>query len=110
MSPDANANRTNVKLETISAPQQTVSAAKPGVFVMRTVASPFGHNAPLKPNYNSDGVFLNTFSEWALTAKSMRQITLSARYEKVLTGSWLVIEQDNAAGTARLWIFSKVKA
>jgi hypothetical protein len=104
--PDANANRTRVNLATISTAVVAVTNDKLGVWVMRTVASPFGHNAPLKPNY-SGGVFQNTFSEWSLDGETDDKITLSARHEKILTGSWLVIEQDNSAGTARVWIFAK---
>ena len=53
VSPDAGANRTGVTLTTISHHRpQTVTADSSGVFVMRTIASPFGHNAPLKPKYD----------------------------------------------------------
>ena len=104
--PNADANRTRVNLATISSAAVTVTANKPGVWVMRAVASPFGHNAPLKPNYSA-GVFQNTFSEWSLDGETDDKITLSARHEKILAGSWLVLEQDNSAGTARVWIFAK---
>ena len=107
--PDADAQRTKVNLAAISTTAETVTADKPGVWVMRIVASPFGHNAPLKPNY-SGGVFQNTFSEWNLDSESDDKITLSARHEKLLVGSWLVIEQDNSAGTSRLWIFTKANS
>src|SRR5262249_1874500 len=108
VSPDATGNRTRVNLASISS-ATTVTADKPAVYVMRTAASPFGHNAPLKPDF-SDGVFQNTFSEWALDSETNDKITLSARNDKILPGSWVVIEQDNSAATARIWIFSTVTA
>jgi hypothetical protein len=112
VSPDAGANRTGVTLATISPTDKapTVTADSAGVFVMRTIASPFGHNAPLKPDYNADGRFLNTYSEWEFDKEeSNDRMTLSARYEKILAGSWLVIEQDSTS-RERVWIFSKANS
>ena len=107
--PDANANRTRLRLEEISPVPQPVTSNSPGVWVMRTMASPFGHNAPLKPDY-ADGEFQNTFSEWPLDGESTNKLTLNARYEKILVGSWIVIEQDDPDSSSRLWIFGKVTA
>ena len=107
--PDATANRTKVNLAAISTAAVTVTTDKPGVWLMRTAAAPFGHNAPKKPDYK-DGIFLNSFTEWNLQDEPVGKITLSARYEKILAGSWLVIEQDNADETSRLWIFSKANS
>jgi hypothetical protein len=104
---DSSAKRTLLELETISKAPQTVSANKPGVWVMRLTASPFGHNAPLKPDYDH-GQFQNTFSEWPLDGESTSSVSLGARYEKILVGSWMVIEQDDPESSARLWLFAKV--
>ena len=53
VSADANANRTGVTLAAISPePEESVTADKPGVFVMRTIASPFGHNAPKEAKFD----------------------------------------------------------
>ena len=114
---DANANRTGVTLAMISTTAQTVSTLQPGVFVMRANASPFGHNAPLKPDYETSGdsKFKGTFSEWLLdTNEDTTQLTLSARNEKILADTWAVIEQfdvdDSTLGIfTRKWIFSMVK-
>ena len=84
VSADANANRTGVTLATISTAAQTVARDGPGVFVMRTIASSFGHNAPLKPVYNKRGQFQNLFTEWDLEAENTSQMTLSARNDKIL--------------------------
>jgi len=117
---DAAGNRTGVKLETISTAAETVTADAPGVYVMRTIASPFGHNAPLKPVYNKRGQFQNSFIEWDFEGENTSQVTLSARNDKVFIGSWVVIEQDdpNVAKLAiidtdpeepiRTWTFSQV--
>ena len=108
--PDASANRTRLKLEQIS-PAQSVTSNKPGVWVMRTMASPFGHNAPKEPQYDPPGVFTG-FAEWGLeeTDKERDALTLSARYDKILAGSWAVVERDDPFNsTVRLWTFAKVE-
>ena len=107
VSADASANRTGVTLATISTTAQTVIADSPGVFVMRTIASPFGHNAPKEPIY-SNGV-LTGFDEWLLEGESDTQITLSSRQDKILASSWGVVERENNFEPhERLWTFAKV--
>lgn len=99
---------TRVLLATMSATAGTIAATPPGVFVMRTLASPFGHNAPLQPQYNS-GVFQGTFVEWPLDAgESVTTMTLSSRHDKILDGSKVVIEQDDPTTGARMWKFGTV--
>jgi hypothetical protein len=106
---DTGGRRTRLTLETVSSPAGTVTTDRPGAWVMRAQASPFGHNAPLKPNYNSDGVFLNTFSEWPLdSGESDTKLTLSTRNDKILNGSWVVIEQDDPDDATRKWIFANI--
>jgi hypothetical protein len=105
--PDAAGHRTRLRLQEISSEPQPVESNKPGVWVMRATTSPFGHNAPLRPDYK-DGQFQNTFSEWPLEDEPANRLTLSARCEKILVGSWVVIEQDDPDSSARLWIFAKV--
>ena len=84
---DAATDRTGLSLSAISMSAATVTAARPGVYTMRTIASPFGHNAPLAPQYNSSGVFQGTFSEWKLdTNEPVDEITLSSRYDKIQGG------------------------
>ena len=107
--PDANANQTRLRLEEISPVPQPVTSNSPGVWVMRTIASPFGHNAPKEPQYDPPGVFTG-FDEWALDGESTNKLTLNARYDKILVGSWIVIEQDDPNSSSRLWIFGKVTA
>ena len=106
--PDTSANRTRLKLEEIS-PAQSVTSNKPGVWVMRTMASPFGHNAPKEPKYDPPGVFTG-FAEWSLDGESIDKLTLNARYEKILVNSRIVIEQDDPDSSSRLWIFGEVTA
>jgi len=111
ISPEPAANRTGVRLVMISTTAQTVATAVPGVFVMRTGASPFGHNAPKEAKYKSTGA-LEKFEEWDLDgAEDEKQLTLSARNEKILAGSWAVVEQfvfDTQRQLVRKWIFSQV--
>jgi hypothetical protein len=111
VSADASAKRTAVLLAAISNPAQTVSALTTGVFVMRSNASPFGHNAPKEAKYKSTGA-LDGFEEWNLDgAEDEKQLTLSARNDKILPGSWAVVEQfvfDTQEKLVRKWIFSRV--
>lgn len=100
---------TQVLLATISATAGTIAATQPGVYVLRTVASPFGHNAPLQAQYNSSGVFQGTFAEWPLDAGELvTTMTLSSRHDKILDGSRVVIEQDDPTTSARVWKFGTV--
>jgi hypothetical protein len=116
VTPDPSHNRTKVTLAMISETAGTITTERPGVFVMRTIASPFGHNAPKEATYDKAGVFTG-FQEWTLDSEPTSKITLSARYDKILEDSWLVIEQNNPddqqgngdnSDADRLWIFSKV--
>ncbi len=106
--PDASAKRTRLALEEISDVARPVETDHPGVWVMRTLASPFGHNAPKEAKYK-DGK-LEKFKEWSLEDESPSKITLSSRNEKILDGSWMVIEQDDPdeSKSVRHWIFSLV--
>ena len=97
--PDVAANRTTVMLTKISGPVHTemsdgVVNSPPGVYVLRAAVSPFGHNAPKKPVYNEHGRFTNEFIEWPLDIfETPAVLTLSARNDKILPGSWVVIGQ-----------------
>ena len=97
VTPDAAANRTGVELGTISIPELTelsdgVVNSPSGVSVMRAAGSPFGHNAPQEPKY-SGGEFQG-FEEWQLDKfEHPNLLTLSARNDKILPGSWVVIGQ-----------------
>lgn len=102
------ADRTRVFLAMISTSAGSLSASKPGVYVMRSAASPFGHNAPEQPQYVG-GVFQGTFDEWALDSGEVQSaITLSSRNDKILKDSFVVIEQDDPDDGSRLWTFSTV--
>jgi hypothetical protein len=98
VTPEAAANRTGVTLAKISDPSSTeaansVAVSPPGVYVMRAASSPFGHNAPKKPVYVR-GKFQNEFEEWKLDPQETPALlTLSARNDKILPGSWVVIGQ-----------------
>jgi hypothetical protein len=110
MNADASANRTGVALAAISDTAQTVSALTTGVFVMRANASPFGHNAPKEIIYKSTGAF-DKFQEWPLDGEVETRLILSARNDKIVSGSWAVIEQfvyDAQEELVRKWIFSQV--
>lgn len=110
ISVDAGANRTGVTLAAISDVPQAVSATAPGVFVMRVNASPFGHNAPKETIYKSTGAF-DKFQEWLLDGESDAKLTLSSRQEKILIGSWAVVERENNFSPfQRLWAFAQVTA
>ncbi|MCS6297262.1 MAG: putative baseplate assembly protein [Nitrospira sp.] len=104
-----NRKSTKLSLATMSTSAETISATRPGVYVLRSQASPFGHNAPLQPQFNSSGVFQGTFSEWALDAnETVTRITLSSRNDKVLTNSFAVVEQDDPVNGARIWTFATI--
>jgi hypothetical protein len=96
-----------VLLATLSTSAGTIAATKPGVYVLRSQASPFGHNAPLQPQYNDSGVFLGEFDEWALDAdETVTRITLSSRNDKIMKDSFAVIEQDDPGNGSRTWTFA----
>jgi len=108
-------NRSGLMLEAVSTDPQNVTAKKPGVFVMRSMASPFGHNAPKEAVYEK-GKF-DHFKEWDLVGEYPGRITLSSRNDKILDGSWVVIEQDEPAVVrlgivdsepTRIWKFSSI--
>lgn len=113
VTPDAVGKRTALTLVTISKPKDTktaksVAAEPPSVFVMRTIASPFGHNAPLEAKYVK-GRVQYPFTEWALAGESEKEILLSSRHDKILVNSWAVVERENnVAPNERLWTFAKV--
>lgn len=99
---------TQVRLAGISPTAGTIVATQPGVYVLRSQASPFGHNAPLQPQY-SGGQFQGTFSEWALDpGETVTRLTLSSRNDKVLKDSFVVIEQDDPDDGARRWTFATI--
>ncbi|MBS0179719.1 MAG: putative baseplate assembly protein [Nitrospira sp.] len=107
--PDPDRRSTKLLFATISTSAQTIAATKPGVYVLRSQASPFGHNAPLQPQFNSSGVFQGTFSEWALDAdETVTRLTLSSRNDKILMDSFVVIEQDDPGNGTRMWTFATV--
>ena len=94
---DASANRTRVMLTKISDPLLTeadeqVAITPPGIYAMRAAPSPFGHNAPLEPQYTGT-VFNGTFLEWKFDAESELLLMLSTRHDKILPNSWIVIGQ-----------------
>ncbi|ULA61569.1 MAG: Putative baseplate assembly protein [Nitrospira sp.] len=99
---------TQVLLATLSSSAGIISATRPGVYVLRSQASPFGHNAPLQPQYSS-GVFQGTFSEWALDAgETVTRITLSSRNDRIVKDSFAVMEQDDPGNGLRKWTFAQV--
>ena len=107
VTPDANANRTGVTLEAISNEAQTVTADSPGVFVLRAIASPFGHNVPLQPSFNSDGKYVGV--EWDLEGEADNALALSSRQDKILPNSWAVVERENNfVPGSRVWTFALV--
>ncbi|MBA5872982.1 MAG: putative baseplate assembly protein [Nitrospira sp. CR1.2] len=99
---------TRIWLADISPSAATIAATRPGVYVMRATATPFGHNAPLQPQYSS-GVFQGTFSEWALDAnETVTSLTLSSRNDGILKDSVVVVEQDDPDDGSRMWTFAVV--
>jgi hypothetical protein len=110
LEPDPTLGSTKVSLAAISDGAASIDATEPGVFVMRTIASPFGHNAPKEAIYNEWGRFVE-FSEWELDTERGDQLTLSSREHKILMDSWTVVErEDESASGKRIWTFTKVIA
>ena len=80
--------------------------SKVEVHAFRVSASPFGHNAPLKPVPNNNGVPVETV-EWPLfeasrikqsksdesPAEDRTLLALDAVYEQITPGGWVVIER-----------------
>jgi Baseplate J-like protein len=115
VTPDAAGNRTSVLLDQVSDAPQAVGTNSPAVFVMRSLVSPFGHNAPEEAIYVNGKI--DRFQEWPMDDEAEERITLSSRNEKILKDSWVVIEQDEPAvlnlttidaDPERIWKFSSV--
>jgi predicted phage baseplate assembly protein len=67
------------------------------VYAMRTKASVFGHNAPLKvtPHTNAEPTFREwTFFEHEQITEVADTVNLDASYDKVLPNSWVVIDYN----------------
>ncbi len=70
------------------------------VYALRVKTAPFGHNAPLKQNIIR-GTLQNP-TEWPLSPNDTSQpakVSLDAVYDKVMPGSWIVIERTDATAT-----------
>ncbi len=95
------------------------------VFAMRVKAAPFGNNAPLKVTYSGGSPSTPSYSEWpvveaaiegpSVAHESDSVVALDASYDKVLSGSWVVVDtrgvdttqtQILAGGSGRL-LFAK---
>jgi len=103
---DFDASRTTISLASVSGSgSSSQTHAETGVWVMRTAATPFGHNAPLNRPI-TDGV--GDPEEWELLAPDAQanKLTLSTRYDKLVAGSWVFIEQD--IDSTRGWTLAKV--
>jgi predicted phage baseplate assembly protein len=114
VTPDASADRTHVLLEATDAPTSQVVSTEAGVWVMRVVSAPFGHNAPKQAIYDK-GVF-QEFGEWTLMEEYEDRLTLDARYPKIVRtaeqhASWVVVEQDDPdEETSRIRMIAKVES
>ncbi len=111
--PNNGLGSTKVSLTDIPGSAGTIAATEPGVFVMRTIASPFGHNAPQRAIYkegqDEDGNNIKyvDFKEWGLDHELPFQLTLNSRQDKILVGSWAAVERLNDSGDLT-WIFAKI--
>ena len=84
------------------------------VFAMRVKAAPFGNNAPLKVSYPSPPGS-PSYAEWPIVEtvsgaspidhETSDIIALDANYDKVLAGSWLVVD-TSAVDTSQTSILS----
>lgn len=106
--PDAMLGNTKLSLAEISSGTGGLAATEPGVYVLRTITAPFGHNAPLQATYASNTY---TYGEWDLNGESDDALTLSSRQDKILVGSWAVVERENNfVPGSRIWTFAKVNS
>ncbi len=97
---------TRVWLADISTSAGSIDATRPGVYVMRTIASPFGHNAPLEATYANNAY---SYDEWALDGETEGVLALSSRQDKIFVDSWAAVERENNfVPGSRVWTFAKV--
>jgi len=97
---------TRVWLADISTSAGSIAATQPGVYVMRTIASPFGHNAPLKATYANNAY---SYDEWDLDGETEGVLGLGSRHDKILVDSWAAVERENNfVPGSRIWSFAKV--
>ena len=94
-------------------------AAEVQVFAMRVKAAPFGNNAPQKVTFTGDPPRTPTYSDWPIVetagADEVRRtidhetndvIFLDSNYEKVLPGSWVVVD-TSAVDTTKTSIIAQ---
>jgi len=104
--PDIDLRSTRVWLADISTSAGSIAATQPGVYVMRTIASPFGHNAPLQATYANNAY---TYDEWDLDGETEGVLGLSSRQDRILVDSWAAVERENNfVPGSRVWTFAKV--
>lgn len=97
---------TRVRLADISTSAGSIAATQPGVYVMRTIASPFGHNAPLQATYANNAY---SYDEWDLDGETAGVLGLSSRQDKIFVDSWAAVERENNfVPGSRVWTFAKV--
>lgn len=71
------------------------------VYALRTRASVFGHNAPLKPITNTESGRVVGTEEWTLLrvpTEQRNKVSLDASYPEILPGSWAVLEKPFRLG------------
>lgn len=91
---DDAAGRTQVDLEPIAyVPPLAPAGISVGVWALRAKASPFGHNAPKKPNPDKPAD-LNTATEWMVNEPFKQALTLDAVYDQVQEDSWIVLDRS----------------
>jgi hypothetical protein len=88
---DAN-QRTRVDLESGPPSGLAPANATAGVWVMRAKASPFGHNAPKRPD-TSNPANLAAAQEWSIDEPDRKALTLDATYDQIQDESWIVIDR-----------------
>lgn len=73
-----------------------IPVRQPKVYALRVAASLFGHNAPLQPlEFDTETGDIKKADEWDID-ETDDVVYLDASYDKILPGSWLVVEPDNS--------------
>jgi len=106
-------SRTRLDLEpALLAWDQVAPSTDPGIWALRVEASPFGHNAAKRPQYENGGQVKDQseWLEWDLDPVETSVLPLDRECD-VLTGDWVMVNrQQTADASQRLFIAARAIA
>ncbi len=104
VTPEPSETRTRLDLEQTFLAWGLVAASAPtGIWALRVDASPFGHNAALRPHYTHGKIDdPKDWLEWDLDGTESKVLPLD-RERDVLTNDWVVVNRQNPSNASDRW-------